>query len=144
MGSFKVGWISILHPDFTQESINTIALEISEDISAPILAIGYYDDDFFTLAVIRDGHIITEHVSGCNLESYGLEPIDSNAEIIINELELDVASEVLDDVFNNKDIEKKVKDFEKLIRLPIWIKADWIDDIEESDESRSKWNELMF
>jgi hypothetical protein len=139
LGNFKSGWISILHPDFNWESVNDVALEISKKVIGPILTIGYFDDDIFILTVIKAGYIITRHIAGYSLDAYGLQQNEGDAEVIVKELDFDVEIDELKIVLNQEDIEKKVIELEKLLKLPLWINADWIDEMEESDKFKTKW-----
>jgi hypothetical protein len=139
IGSLKKGWHTILYTNFGWESVNNNALVISQFLDVPILSIGYFDDDVFTLGVIRDGKVFTEHISGNSLEVYDLEDLAGNAKIIVEETGLNISVDTLEDILKLNDLEEKVVALEEVFGLPLWINADWIEDEDVNDEHNNKW-----
>lgn len=141
-GCMTEGWVTVLNEWFGWESIKDAAIDLSEYLTNPILTTGYFDDDVFELALVREGQILTSHVSGGGLDFYDLVPRLGIVEIFIEELGLNPDSNKLRDILEMNDLYKKAQELEQFIGVPIIIDGDGID--EEPQEVKSKFKTLRF
>lgn len=137
IGSLEDGWITIPHDSFEWETIEWITLDFSNFCKGNILAIGYYDDDVFIMSLVNDGKILTRHVSG-NVEEYDLEQQMGDIDLFIKELDLHIKSDDLMEILKKDDLEEKVSDLEELLSVPLWIKSEWLSDMDDETIKKFK------
>lgn len=130
LGKVNPNWVTVLNSSFEFETIEKTAKGISKQMEGIFLAIGYFDDDVFIMCVVKEGKTLTNHISGPGINSYKLKPNLGNIELMIKELDLPVSNDELRRILEMKDIQAKVGELEKVLQLPLWIKSEWLDDMD--------------
>lgn len=130
VGRVNPNWITVLNSSFGFETIEETALNYSKRINGLFLVVDYFKDDVFSMYFIKEGKTLTSHISGPGLDYYDLSEELGNTELMCKELDLSIASDELKDILQMDDIMDKVQRLEQVFQLPLWIKADWLDDME--------------
>ncbi|WP_240420530.1 hypothetical protein [Paenibacillus periandrae] len=127
LGQMRDEWISILNEDFGWGETEAFGEEISNHINSPVLTVSYFDEDVLDLNIYMNGQLVTGHLS-CTVgtkEGYGLE--DKYGDIsVLSEL---FGNQYTNDILNFLEIKNSgdaLNEFERIINIPLWIKADWI------------------
>jgi hypothetical protein len=99
-----------------------LVLEASKTIDNPILTVSLFDEDVFTLSLVKRGNVITRHVSG-SVAPYDLTKslgdINSFADIFHITPQKDKLEQILKNDDNNLD--KKITELENLFNMKLWI-----------------------
>lgn len=128
IGRIHPEWVTVLNSNFAWESIKEIGVKFSKSIQGLILAVGYFDDDVFSIHLIKNGKVLTSHVSGDGASCYGEKERLGDIELLIRELKLDISTENLQSILEMEDLQKKVEELEKITLLPLWMKEEWLED----------------
>jgi hypothetical protein len=142
IGQIKDNWVTIIHSAIEWGNVGYIADELSKYYKGVIMAIGYFDDDVFGISIIKDQQELTQHVSGPNVEFYAGKERIGNADTFINELKLTIDKTELKKTLKIDDLEKKVNTLEKYFDALLWIKTDWLDQLDEN--MATKFKEVYF
>ncbi|WNS76152.1 hypothetical protein RRV45_03820 [Bacillus sp. DTU_2020_1000418_1_SI_GHA_SEK_038] len=106
-----------------------------------------FDECLLEICFIQNGKIITKHKTD-EEEEFDKDEIneallseDPNHQLddvgaIIKLLDLDVNEKELTEILKIEDIEDKISSLEKLFKIDIWVKADWVED---DDDLRLKF-----
>ena len=140
-------WITLLN-EMYDGFFYDFAILLSTYINIPIFVIECFDECLLEICFIQNGEIITKHKTE---EEYDLDEINEDflsensnhqlgdVEAIIKLLDLDVNEKELTEILKIEDIEDKISSIEKLFKIDIWVKADWIED---DDDLKLKFKQL--
>jgi len=124
-------WISVLGSAFNWETIGEEAAQLSRRLADPVEAIGYFDDDVLLWTFYRNGEQVQGFTTG-DIEQYEIEKEDFDFPALIELLHLPVTAEELEAIFDDEsDLMSIVEQMEKLLKIPLWAKYDWVEDDEE-------------
>jgi hypothetical protein len=126
--------VTIFSEEFNWESIDNQTLAMSEKSPKIFLTVSNYDDDVFQLSIIKDGKILTKHIS--NSGGYGIKPEIGDMEVIANIFEITGEKDKLKEILENKDVPKKMDALQKLLNVDLWL--------DEPDELiKNKWQKVI-
>jgi len=107
------------------ESIDNYSLNLSKKTNKTFLAVGLFDEDVFTLSIIKSGKIVTSHISGAPEIFEMKEQLGDATEFakVFNVIEeKDKLGNILKN--NNRDLDKKITELEQLVNMKLWIISD--------------------
>jgi hypothetical protein len=123
------GWVSVLHYDFKGEYVHDYALQLSHQLTYPIVSVFYFDDEIFQLYLSKSGKLVTSYVSGDLDSDEGVTP---DLQKMLDVLKLDAPSQDLEEIFQSKDLEELVSRLEDIFQVPIWgMSPDAVEDFDE-------------
>jgi hypothetical protein len=129
--SFSNGWTTIVREDFQIELIDQEARKLSKKIDMLVVAIGYYDDDVFTISLFRNGKKIVNHISN---NAYGFTKKIGNPAVFVQELGLEEeCKKYLKFIFKCENIYKKIELLEKLLGVPLWLDSQMMGELIENN-----------
>ncbi|WP_409294086.1 hypothetical protein V1498_12670 [Peribacillus sp. SCS-26] len=127
-------WISIYSDSYHWEGIEQEAKAFSNQLSQPVLSVGYFDDDLVEIALIQNNQVITKQISGYGAEDYGLDPENMNIDLFIQTLQLSIENEEFEAALEKDDISEIVEEMGKLLNLELWQKYEWIEEEGEKEK----------
>ena len=143
VGQVTAGWVIVLNVEFSWGSVAEPAAELSGHIAAPVVAVGYFDDDVLELEVFHQGQQVTK-ILACSegsAEAYGLEATVGDLEALVRILELPSDATALGEIFE-REVMEMTDALEQEFCTALEIKADWLDSYEA--EMKSKFIKLTF
>ncbi len=115
-------WITVSSEEFSFMGNSDLVLGASKTINNPILTLGLFDEDVFTLSLVMKGMVVTRHVSG-SVTAYGMNKslgdINSFVEIFHIIPQKDKLEQILKN--NDDDLYKKIEELENLLSIKLWI-----------------------
>ncbi|MFC5406503.1 hypothetical protein [Cohnella soli] len=134
LGELRPGWISVLNDSFNWGEVEAFGEELSSYISSPILTISYFDDDLFELNLFLNGELQTGHIwcSEETREVYGLEEKCADISVLSQHIGYQFINK-LNEILNIEDCEQAVEELQNLLEIPLWIKSDWFEDIDDKE-----------
>lgn len=120
-------WTSLLNDHFQWGAIEQIGQRLSTLVSEPVMTVGFFDEDIFEFTLFEDGNVtFKKYFCGeWTKEDYGLD----QEQIVEDELTkvLEINREAIEPLLNIDNPEQAVNELEKLLSIPLWVDADWID-----------------
>jgi hypothetical protein len=118
----NLNWITVFSEEFGFESIDVYTLRLSKNTDKLFFTIGLFDDDVFTFSVIKEGKILTHHVSGA-AEIYGMKQSLGDAAIFAETFNVVPRKEQLEQILktNDLDLYKKLTELENLVSVKLWL-----------------------
>jgi succinate dehydrogenase flavin-adding protein (antitoxin of CptAB toxin-antitoxin module) len=115
-------WTTVFSEEFGFESIDNYSLILSKKSNKTFLTVGLFDEDVFTLSVIKIGEILTHHVSG-DAEAYEMKQSLGNSAIFAETFNIVPRKDELEQILesNDEDLYKKIMELEKLFNMKLWI-----------------------
>ncbi len=111
-------WTTVYSEDFFVGSeIDVIPL--SKKIDKTFVVAEVFDDDIFGIAIIKNGEILTRHVSG-DTDVWKMTPKKGNLEIIAETFGITDKRKVLEVVLDSEDVPEKVMALEELLNIFLW------------------------
>ena len=138
IGQVNRNWITILHSALEWGNVSQFAYEFSQYYKGVIMAVGYYDDDVLGICIVKDEELLTQHVSGEGADYYAAGEEFGNVDVLIKELNLDTNSDELKNVLQMTELDDKVKKLEKSFNTLLWIKVDWLNNLDEHIRNKFK------
>jgi hypothetical protein len=114
-------WTTVFSEEFGFESIDNYSLILSKRNNKLFLTVGIFDEDVFTLSVIKKGTILAHHVSG-NPQPY-MQPCLGDINTLAELFNIAEQKDKLEDILknNNDDLYKKIAELETLFNMKLWI-----------------------
>lgn len=112
-------WVTIFNEWFGWGSVEPVAIKYSKNSMKLCFAISLFDSDVFSLAVIKEGYVLTRHICG-DKEAYGVESSLGNIDILADTFGINEAKEQLQKILEKDDQEDKISDLERLFDLKLW------------------------
>ena len=123
--------VSIYDKNISFETVEEKAKEVSRKVKEPVLYLSGCGGDVFVIGVVAKGKCCTRGVVGENPQDYGLDECCVDLKKIEKWFGLSVES--LEKLFVNTDtedafdlIEDIQSEFEKLLRVPLNFRREWI------------------
>jgi hypothetical protein len=133
------GWVSLLHTGFSWGSVEEFALNLSQELDVPVLAVSYFDDDILSIGVYLKGMLVSQHIK--TYGGYDIEDVEVDAESFIRTLDINVTPVELRSALSSENIEEQVDALADLLGFPLWLDSEWIDD--SDDEFLMKFREIV-
>jgi hypothetical protein len=134
LGELRPGLISVLNDSFGWGEVEVFGEELSSYINSPILTISYFDDDLFEMNLYLNGEQQTGHLwcSDETKETYELEEKQADISILSEYLGHQHINK-LNEILNIDECEQAIEELQNLLQIPLWIKSDWFDDIDDKE-----------
>jgi hypothetical protein len=134
IGEFRKGWFSILNDWFGWGDVESIGRELSIDINGEVVTASYFDDDLFEFNIYKSGQLSAGHIwcEEPTKENYQLEVNKGNIDILIGFFG-EENRDKLQSLLSITDCEVAAEEIERLLKIPIWIKSDWLHDMKDKD-----------
>ena len=118
----NLNWTTVFSEEFGFESIDVYTLSLSKNTDKLFFTIGLFDEDVFTFSVIKEGKIVTHHVSGA-AETYEMKPSLGDAAIFAETFNVVPRKEQLEQILETNDshLDKKITELENLISVKLWL-----------------------
>ncbi|TVX96231.1 hypothetical protein [Cohnella terricola] len=123
-----------MNDSFYWGEVEAFGEELSSFINSPILTISYFDDDLFELNFFLNGGLQTGHIwySEETREAYELEEKRADISILSEHIEYQHIKKS-NEILNIDDCEQAVEELQNLLEIPLWIKSDWSEDIDDKE-----------
>ena len=118
----NLNWTTVFSEEFGFESIDVYTLSLSKNTDKLFFTIGLFDEDVFTFSVIKQGKILTHHVSG-SAEIYGMKQSLGDSAIFAETFNIAPRKEQLEQILktNDKHLDKKITGLENLVSVKLWL-----------------------
>ncbi|GMK41294.1 hypothetical protein PCCS19_43500 [Paenibacillus sp. CCS19] len=134
LGQLQRGFVSILNDYFDWGEVEAVGEELSSYIQAPVMTISYFDDGVFTMTIYSNGEEVTGQVWCTEGARFDYELEDKKADIsVLTEYLGHQHFDRLNEIMAMSDCEKAVEALQELLQIPLWIKSDWFDDIQDPE-----------
>lgn len=132
LSQFGNGWISVYNEYFEREQVEKTGLQLSKLLKTTILTMSYFDDEIFEFNIFRDGKSIGGHIwsDESTKDTYKLETNKGDTDVFIQYIGEENKSKIIN-LFEIDNCERAVEEIERIFGLPIWMKFEWIEDIED-------------
>jgi hypothetical protein len=126
--------VTIFSEEFNWESIDNQTLAMSEKNPKIFLTVSNYDDDVFQFSIIKDGKILTKHVSDSG--GYGAKPEIGDLDVIANTFKISGEKDKLRAILENNDVSQKMDALQKLLNVDLWLD-------EPEELVKNKWQKVV-
>ncbi|MBD3922157.1 hypothetical protein H8B09_25600 [Paenibacillus sp. PR3] len=134
LGQLQPGLVSVLNDHFDWGEVEAVGEVLSSYIQAPIMTISYFDDGVFTMTIYSKGEEVTSQIWCTDGARYDYELEDKHADIsVLTEYLGHQHFDRLNAIIAMTDCEEAVESLQELLQIPLWIKSDWFDDIQDPE-----------